>query len=70
MIYRQMAERYQWTREQVNELTMTDLRLYLCDMKEIRGQGDLPRTKLGWKALESTFERAAANLIAGRRWDA
>lgn len=60
-------------------MTLRQARMYLMDEGDVRRLGDvddmteMPRSKAGKKRyaiLQEKAEKAARNLIAGKRWDA
>jgi hypothetical protein len=60
-----MRER-NWTREQINEMSLRDVRVYFMPEESVKGLASvsLPQTKTGQKFMQPAIE----NLMRGRVW--
>lgn len=64
------ARKFSWTRDQVNQMTLRDVKIHLMTERELKAIGETPRTKSGRKAMKPTIDRAVKNIMAGREWNA
>jgi hypothetical protein len=69
LIYVKFAQAYHWTPDQVDTLTLRQLKMFSMEERELKGIGDMPRTKAGKKRLQPRIDAAVANLILGNKWD-
>lgn len=63
------AEKYSWTREQVNRMTIRDIKVHLMTKRELQSIGEAPRTKIGKKAIQGKVDDAVEHIMAGLHWN-
>lgn len=70
-IYASFAKNFHWTPKQVDTLTLRQIRMLGMDEAERKMIGTIPRvTKQTRTKVKSLYDKAIANLIDGKRWNA